>query len=139
MFDAEELPIVLNAFYESGVKDDMLSLINKANKSVFFAVKTPHGLTEQRNIINKIMHGDVMSPLMSSNMVDHHICKTAVTTNNVYMYKNKVEIPPLLVQDDTLAVSACRFKTMKINSLINTQTQIMGLQCENARWKKAQL
>ena len=28
MFDAEELPVVLNALFEAGVKDDMFSLIN---------------------------------------------------------------------------------------------------------------
>ena len=128
MFDAEELPIVLNAFYESGVKDDMFSLLHEANKSVTFAVKTPLGLTENRSIRNKIMQGDVMSPLLSSNMVDHHIGKAAVATKNIYMYKNKVEIPPLMMQDDTLAVSTCGFKTMKMNNLINTQTNSMGLQ-----------
>ena len=74
------------------------------------------------------MQGDVMSPLMSSNMVDHYIGKVAVSTRNIYMYKNKVEIPPLMMQDDTLAVSTCGFKTAKLNSLINTQTKIMGLQ-----------
>ena len=42
--------------------------------------------------------------------------------------KNKVAIPPLLMQDDTLTVSHCGFKTTKINSFINTQTNIIGLQ-----------
>ena len=128
MFDAEELPIVLNAFYESGVKDDMFSLLHEANSSVTFAVKTPSGLTESRSIRNKIMQGDIMSPLLSSNMVDHHIGKMAVATKNIYMYKNKVEIPPLMMQDNTLAVSTCGLKTTKMNDLINTQTNIMGLQ-----------
>ena len=64
MFDAEELPNVLNAMYESGIKDDMLVLLNAANESVQFAVKTPNGITETRSITNKIMQGDVMAPLM---------------------------------------------------------------------------
>ena len=34
MFDAEVLPIVLNAFFEAGVTDDMLALVNEANESV---------------------------------------------------------------------------------------------------------
>ena len=73
-----------------------------------------------------IMHGDVLSP--SSNMVDNNLGKFAVATSNIYLYKNKVAIPPLLMQDDTLTVSRCGFKTTKINSFINTQTNIMGLQ-----------
>ena len=44
------------------------------------------------------------------------------------MYKQKVEIPPLMMQDDTLAVSTCEVKTLKMNNFINTQTNLMGLQ-----------
>ena len=74
MFDAEELPTVLNAFYESGIKNDMLAMLKEANEVVSFAVQTPSGVTEQRTIKNKIMQGDVMAPIMSSNFVDSNIC-----------------------------------------------------------------
>ena len=46
MFDAEELPTVLNTLYDAGVKDDLFYLINEANKSVTFAVK--HLLPEKQ-------------------------------------------------------------------------------------------
>ena len=52
----------------------------------------------------------------------------ALATGNTYMYKNKVNIPPLMMQDDTLAVSTCGIKTLKMNTFINTQTNLMGLQ-----------
>ena len=74
------------------------------------------------------MQGDVLSPLISSNMVDNNIGQLALNTSNIYLYKNKVVIPPLLMQDDTLTVSQCGFKTTKVNSFINTETNIMGLQ-----------
>ena len=119
MFDAEEIPGVLNALYEAGIKDDMLSLLNEANKSVNFVVKTPNGKTEPRNIKNKIMQGDVMAPIMSSNFVDQNIVKTAIKTGNVYKYKNKVVIPPLIMQDDTLSISTCGYKTNEMNTMIN--------------------
>ena len=128
MFDAEEIPHVLNAFYEAGIQDDMLSLLNEANKSVSFVVKTPNGKTEQRNIKNKIMQGDVMAPILSSNFVDVNVVKMAMKTGNVYKYKNKVVIPPLIMQDDTLSISACGYKTNKMNTLLNTCSSIMGLQ-----------
>ena len=51
-----------------------------------------------------------------------------VTTKNIYMYKGQFEIPPLIMQDDTLSVSTCGYKTTKINNLVNTRTNIMGLQ-----------
>ena len=47
MFDTEELPGVLNALYDSGVKNGIHGLLNEANKNVNFAVKTPHGKPNQ--------------------------------------------------------------------------------------------
>ena len=85
MFDAEEISNVLNAFYEVGIKDDMLALLNEANENVTFAVKTPSGLTETKSISNKVMQGDVMAPLLSSNFVDMNIVKPAIK-NRKYFY-----------------------------------------------------
>ena len=61
-------------------------------------------------------------------MVDRNIARIAIETKNIYMYKGQVEIPPLIMQDDTLSVSTCGYKTTKINNLVNTRTNIMGLQ-----------
>ena len=92
MFEAEQLQTVLNAYYELGVFDDMFDLVNEANIYVRFAVKTPTGLTQKADIRNKIMQGDFLSPLLSSNMVDKNICKIAIFTENTYMYKCQVKI-----------------------------------------------
>ena len=69
-----------------------------------------------------------MNPLISSNMVDRNIARIAIETENIYMYKGQVEIPTLIMQDDTLSVSSCGYKTkQKINNLVNTRTNLMGL------------
>ena len=91
-------------------------------------LKPPHGITESRSITNKVMQGDVMAPLMSSNFVDSNIVKPVLRTENVYLYKDKVSIPPLIMQDDTLTVSNCGYKTQKITTLLNTCTSTMRLQ-----------
>ena len=78
--------------------------------------------------MNKVLQGDVLAPLISSNMVDKNIGVPAMNTNNVYLYKNKIVIPPLTMQDDTLGVSVCGFKSRKMNNFLNTRTQIMKLQ-----------
>ena len=128
MFDAEELKTAMNAFYEAGINDDMFALINEANNSNTIAVKTPNGITETVEIKNKLMQGDVLAPLMSSNMVDINICKKAMVTGNVYMYKGKVEIPPLAMQDDTLGITTCGDKAIQMNKFLNKQTNRMQLQ-----------
>ena len=88
MFDAEQLQTVLNAYYEAGVVDDMFALVNEANRSLQFAVKTPTGLTKTVDIRNKILQGDVLSPLLSSNMVDKNICKWQCS-QNIHTCKKK--------------------------------------------------
>ena len=128
MFDAEEVSICLNSFYEAGIQDDMLALIYEANKSNVISVKTPSGNTKKATISNKIMQGDVLSPLVSSNTVDRHISKVAKEAGHIYMYKDKVEIPPLTMQDDTLGISVCGFRSKQMNMFLNTRTNIMNLQ-----------
>ena len=91
-------------------------------------MKTPSGTTKQGSIYNKIMQGDVLGPLLSSNMVDKYIGKEAFKTGNIYLYKNKVPIPPLAMVDDTLGVSICGYKTNKMNDFLNTRTKLMNLQ-----------
>ena len=136
MFDAEELSVCLNALYDANIQDDMLALIYEANKTTLFAVKTQNGITRSANIVDKVLQGDVLAPLISSNMVEKHIGVPAMVTNNVYLYKNKVVIPPLTMQDDTLGVSECGFSSKQMNNFLNTRTKIMGLQFGSEKCEK---
>ena len=132
MFDAEEVQITLNAFYEAGVQDDIFALICAANENATFAIKTPSGLTERTTMRNKIMQGDVLSPLVSSVMVDENIGKQALKEDVSYLYKEKVEIPPLAMQDGisecASGISECGTKSKEMNALLNTWTNLMVLQ-----------
>ena len=115
MFDAEEVQISLNALYEAGIQDNIFALIYEANRENVISVKTPSGITNKGNIHNKIMQGDVLGPLLSSNIVDKHIGANALNTGNYYTYKNKVAIPPLAMVDDTLGISVCGVESQKMN------------------------
>ena len=48
-------------------------------------------------------------------MVDHNISKVALATGNFYMYKDKVQIPPLTMQDDTVGINVCGHKSKDMN------------------------
>ena len=79
--------------------------------------------------------------MLSSNMVDHNIGKPAMISQNVYFYKNKVAIPPLTMQDDTLGISECGFPIKKMTNFLNTRANIMNLQfgqekCEKMHMEK---
>ena len=39
---------------------------------------------------NKIMQGDVLAPMLSSNMVDKNVGLEAIKSQNVYLYKNRL-------------------------------------------------
>ena len=58
-------------------------MMDEANKTTYFAVKTPNGTTETVKIDNKILQGDVLAPLLSSNMVDKHIGLQAMNSGKV--------------------------------------------------------
>ena len=99
MFYSEDLVTCLNSLYEADVTDDRLTLIHEENKITYFAVKTPNGVTEITKIENKILQGDVMAPLLSSNTVDKNIGAPAIIAQNVYLYKDQVPIPPLTTNE----------------------------------------
>ena len=82
------------------------------------------------------MQGDVLGPLLSSNMVENYIGSNAIKTCNYYMYKNKVVIPPLAMVDDTLGISVCGVKSNKMNSFLNTRTSLMNLQFGSDKCEK---
>ena len=136
MFDAEELSVCLNSFYDAGVKDDVLALLYEANKRYVIAVKTPNGLTKRTSINEKVMQGDVLSPLVSSNMVDKNIGRVAIETGHTYLYKNMIEIPPLTMQDDTLGISVCGVRSKQMNQFLTTRTAIMKLQFGQEKCEK---
>ena len=69
-------------------------------------------------------------------MVEKHIGVPAIVSNNVYLYKNKIVIPPLTMQDDTLGISQCGYKSRKMNNFLNTRTNIMGLQFGSEKCEK---
>ena len=59
---------------------------------VTFAVKTPSGLTETRSITNKVMQGDLMAPLPSSNFVDINFAKPAIKLDSKHYENIKTQI-----------------------------------------------
>ena len=61
-------------------------------------------------------------------MVDRHIGRKALETGKTYFCKNKVEIPPLSMQDDTQGISESGFKTRAMNEFLNHRTNLMNLQ-----------
>ena len=137
MFDSEKPSQCLNALYDVGVDDDNLVIINEANKGNSIAVKTPAGeLSKRETIKENMMQGEVMAPLISSNLVDGFGKLCMEKNEHLYLFKDKVKVPPLGQVDDLVTINECGFKTTKSNSFINSKTNMAKLYFSAAKCKQ---
>ena len=74
------------------------------------------------------MQGDVLAPLISSLQVDTMGKECLEEEKNLFYFKNIVPIPLLGLVDDVFAISACGYKTEKMNQFINHKTALKKLQ-----------
>ena len=128
LFDSESLFECMNDLYEAGVDDDYLALLYEANKENFVAVQTPNGLSKREVLCDIVMQGDVLAPLTSSLQVDTFGKECLQENKHLFLFKNKVPIPPLGLVDDLFSISSCGLKTTAMNSFINTKTALKKLQ-----------
>ena len=70
MFDSINLEQAISDIYQAGLKDSNLQILYQANKSVSMAINTPDGLTDRKQIDNKVLQGDTFSSLLASVQVD---------------------------------------------------------------------
>ena len=78
--------------YDIEVNDDQLTMIHEANKNVVMKVKTPNGLTEEEELNEVVIQGDVPATAMASNQVDS-FGKELLMDKPSYIYKYKNEFP----------------------------------------------
>ena len=70
MFDGMNLREALSDIFNTGVEDDTLHLLYEANKSVGARVKISFGLTEEVQLDEVVLQGEVWGPILASNQVD---------------------------------------------------------------------
>ena len=61
-------------------------------------------------------------------MVEKNISREAIKNKHTYLYKDKIEILPLIMQDDVLTITKCGKDSKTMNTFLNTRSRIMGLQ-----------
>ena len=135
-FDSLWMEECLSDLYKSGVRDDKLALLYNINKHVKIAVKTPIGKTEREDIFDVITQGDVFAPILCSNQIDIFGRECLEEDKYTYVYKGKVNIPPLGMVDDLLCVSECGPKSSMINGFINCKTSSKKLMFGVEKCKK---
>ena len=127
-FDSMWLEEVINDMYETGVKDDNLVLLYKANEKNKVTIKTPGGETEEISLEKIILQGETFGSLQCSVQVDSIGKECLVEKKHLYQYKGSVGIPPLGMVDDLVCISSCGLPTTLMNAFLNAKTSIKKLQ-----------
>ena len=99
-------------------------------------IKTPAGKTEKGTIKDVITQGDIFGPLLCSKQVDSFGKECLEEQKYTYLYKERVEIPPLSMVDDVLCISECGYKITMLNTFFKVKTNSKKLQFGENKCKK---
>ena len=116
------------------VQDDKFYMMAKANEKCMVAVKTPWGSLSKRVQLNKIeMQGTVPAPLKCSVQLDTLGKECLESGEGLYRYKECLNIPPLLMIDDAIAVTECGPETVKVNAIIQSKVDMKNLRLGHSK------
>ena len=133
-FDKMNYKETANDLWTAGVQDDKFLLMTKSNERCQVAVKTPWGSISQRVEMKEIdMQGTVPAPLKCSVQLDSLGKECLETGEGVYQYKECVNIPPLLMIDDAIAISECGPDSIKVNALIQSKVRMKNLRLGHSK------
>ena len=127
MFDSINLKEAISDIYNTGVNDDNLALIYRANEEVHMAVKTANGLSERQVVRNSVLQGDKWGSILASVQVDK-IGQECMEAGLSYLYKNILPVGFLGLVDDTVGITEAGHKAQQLNVLMNVKTAEKTLQ-----------
>ena len=105
-FDSVWLHEAINDLYHSGIESRNLNLLYEGNKATDMCVETSIGKSERARLNNVVMQGSVTGGTLCSNQLSK-LCNESYSEGIVYMYRDKIPIPPLAMVDDVVSVSLC--------------------------------
>ena len=112
-----------NDIYDAKVTDDKFAMLAKLDEKAIVKVKTPCGETDQFNLEKIIIQGGVFSPIKCTVQIDT-LGRDCMKYNEcLYKYKNAVNVPPLALIDDVVAVTKSGIDTIQMNAKINMKME----------------
>ena len=134
-FDKMSYKETANDIYEAGVQDDKFLLMANSNQKCQVAVKTPWGSLTKRVEMNQLeMQGTVPAPLKCSVQLDSLGKECLITGEGLYQYRECLNIPPLLMIDDAIAVSECGADSVVVNALIQSKVEFKNLRLGKSKF-----
>ena len=98
--------------FETGVRTNAINILHELNKTAKIQVKTPVGLTDEKEVEDVIMQGETISSIVCTTTIDKvtRDCKLPP-----HKYKEAVDIPKLGFVDDILDITKCGEETENMN------------------------
>ena len=134
MFDSINLKEAISDLYSTGVNDDNLELIYKANDKIHMAVKTDYGLTDRQIISNSVLQGDTWGSILAAVQVDK-MGQDCIKENHFYLYKSILPVGFLGLIDDVVGITEAGCKAQMLNSFMNIKSAEKNLQFGSKKCK----
>ena len=123
-FDKLGLKQTLNDLWDVGIQNDHLALLYELNKEISIAVKSPCGSSERKTVTEIVAQGGIFGGIKCSNVIDTVGRECLKTGENVLLYKNCVNIPPLGFVDDLISMAECGVNSLVCNTFINKKIEM---------------
>ena len=124
-FDSLDKEHTLLDLFNTEVKNNAINIFDELSKNVKIQIKTPVGITEEKEIQSTIMQGETPSSIMCTTTIGK-IEKDC--TLKPYSYKGSVDIPKLSFVDDILDINECGEDTANMNKYTNSELSKRKLQ-----------
>ena len=111
--------------YENKIDSNLLNIIYELSKNATISIKTPVGISEEKEIDETIMQGETVSSILCTSSVDK-VAKDSPLP--ALRYKKEVEIPKLGFVDDMLDINKCGKETKDMNNYTTTEINKRRLQ-----------
>ena len=104
MFDSINLEEAISDIYYTGVNDDNLVLLYKANQNIKMAVKTPNGLSDRQTVNDIVLQGVTWGSILAAVQVDK-IGQECMAEGHFYLYKNVLPVGFLGLVDNVFGIT----------------------------------
>ena len=128
MFDGLNLPFVCADLYSNGVTDDKLKLLLYITSHNRARVRTLVGKTEMFELNENVFQGGPWGPIMAACQTNFITKRYFENHMQCYTYRDSIEIGPLTMLDDLLAISYAGPKAEIMAAFINIETRLNNYQ-----------
>ena len=122
-FDEMWYSETLNDIYDAKVTDDKFAILAKLDEKAIVKIKTPCGETEMFELQKLIIQGGVFSPIKCTVQIDTLGRDCIKYNEGLYKYKDTINVPPLSLIDDVVAVTNSGTDTILMNAKINMKME----------------